>query len=66
MELMDNEISIARAGGEGYVAAKLNSLTDKVLMDKIIECSQAGVKVELVIRGISCLVAGVEGVTDNV
>ena len=35
-------------------------------MDKIIECSQAGVKVELVIRGISCLVAGVEGVTDNV
>lgn len=64
--LMDNEISIARAGGEGYVAAKLNSLTDKVLMDKIIECSQAGVKVELVIRGISCLVAGVEGVTDNV
>ena len=34
-------------------------------MDKIIECSQAGVKVELVIRGISCLVAGVEGVTDN-
>lgn len=66
VELMDNEISIARAGGEGYVAAKLNSLTDKVLMDKIIECSQAGVKVELVIRGISCLVAGVEGVTDNV
>ena len=66
VELMDNEISIARAGGEGYVAAKLNSLTDKVLIDKIIECSQAGVKVELVIRGISCLVAGVEGVTDNV
>ena len=44
VELMDNEISIARADGEGYVAAKLNSLTDKVLMDKIIECSQAGVK----------------------
>lgn len=66
VELMDNEISIARAGGEGYVAAKLNSLTDKVLIDKIIECSQAGVKVELVIRGISCLVSGVEGVTDNV
>ena len=63
---MDNEISIARAGGEGYVGAKLNSLTDKVLIDKIIECSQAGVKVELVIRGISCLVAGVEGVTENV
>lgn len=66
VEMMDNEISIANAGGEGYVGAKLNSLTDKVLIDKIIECSQAGVKVELVIRGISCLVAGVEGVTENV
>lgn len=66
VEMMDNEISIAKAGGEGYVAAKLNSLTDKVLIDKIIECSQAGVKVDLIIRGISCLVAGVPGVTDNV
>ncbi|WP_295210754.1 polyphosphate kinase 1 [Ruminococcus sp.] len=66
LELMEDEIKVAMAGGEGYVAAKLNSLTDKVLMDKIIECSQAGVKVELVIRGISCLVAGVPGVTENV
>ena len=66
LEMMDNEIAIAKAGGDGYVGAKLNSLTDKVIMDKIIECSQAGVKVELVIRGISCLVAGVEGVTENV
>ena len=66
LEMMDNEIAVAKAGGEGYVGAKLNSLTDKVIMDKIIECSQAGVKVDLVIRGISCLVAGVEGVTDNV
>ncbi|MBP1535665.1 MAG: polyphosphate kinase 1, partial [Ruminococcus sp.] len=66
LEMMDNEIAVAKAGGEGYVGAKLNSLTDKVIIDKIIECSQAGVKVELVIRGISCLVAGVEGVTDNV
>lgn len=66
VEMMDDEINIARAGGKGYVGAKLNSLTDKVLIDKLIECSQAGVKVELVIRGISCLVAGVEGVTDNI
>ena len=66
LEMMDNEIAIAKAGGDGYVGAKLNSLTDKVIMDKLIECSQAGVKVELVIRGISCLVAGVEGVTENV
>jgi polyphosphate kinase len=66
LEMMDKEIAIAKAGGEGYVGAKLNSLTDKVIIDKLIECSQAGVKVELVIRGISCLVAGIEGVTENV
>lgn len=66
LEMMNDEINIARAGGKGYVGAKLNSLTDKVLIDKLIECSQAGVKVELVIRGISCLVAGIEGVTDNI
>lgn len=66
LQLMDNEIAIAKAGGKGYIGAKLNSLTDKVIIDKLIECSQAGVKVEMVIRGISCLVAGVEGVTENI
>ncbi|MGN1113967.1 MAG: polyphosphate kinase 1 [Oscillospiraceae bacterium] len=66
IDMMEREIDIARSGGEGYVAAKLNSLTDKVLIDKIIECSQAGVKVDLIVRGISCLVAGVKGYTENV
>lgn len=66
LQLMDNEIAIAKAGGKGYIGAKLNSLTDKVIIDKLIECSQAGVKVEMVVRGISCLVAGVEGVTENI
>lgn len=66
LELMDREITVARTGGEAYIGAKLNSLTDKVLIDKIIECSQAGVKVDLVVRGISCLVAGVKGQTENV
>lgn len=66
LEMMDREIAIAQTGGEAYVGAKLNSLTDKVLIDKIIECSKAGVKVELVVRGISCLVAGIKGQTENV
>lgn len=65
LEMMDEEIAAAKAGGEGYVGAKLNSLTDKAIIDKIIECSQAGVKVELIVRGICCLVAGVEGFTEN-
>lgn len=66
LKMMDDEINIAKSGGIGYVGAKLNSLTDKLIIDKIIECSQAGVKVQLVIRGISCLIAGVPGVTENV
>lgn len=65
-QMLDEQIAIAKAGGQGYFGAKMNSLTDKVLIDKIIEASQAGVRVELLIRGISCLVAGVEGMTDNV
>lgn len=66
IDMMDEQIEIAKNGGEGYIGAKMNSLTDKVIIDKLIECSQAGVKVELVIRGISCLIAGVPGVTDNI
>jgi polyphosphate kinase len=66
IEMMNQEIGICRAGGEGYVGAKLNGLTDKEIIDKLIECSQEGVKVELVVRGVCCLVAGVEGVSDNI
>ncbi len=65
-EMCNEQIEISRSGGEGYVAAKMNSLTDKVLIDKLIECSQAGVRVDLVIRGISCLIAGIPNVTENI
>lgn len=66
VEMMNHEIQLAKAGKEAYIGLKLNSLTDKVLIDKMIECSQAGVRVDCVIRGISCLVAGVEGMTENI
>ncbi len=66
LAMMDEQIEAAKAGRDAYVGAKLNSLTDKAIIDKIIECSQAGVRVELVIRGISCLVAGVKKMTENV
>lgn len=66
LEMMDNEIAIAQTGGEGYIGAKMNSLTDKKIINKLIECSQAGVKVDLIIRGTSCLVAGVPRVSDNI
>lgn len=64
--LIDGEIRKAKNGGTGYVGIKINSLTDKLLIDKLIEASQAGVKVELIVRGICCLKPGVKGWTDNV
>ncbi len=63
---MDEEIEAVKKGGRGYIGAKLNSLTDKVLIDKLIEASQAGVKIELVVRGICCLNPGIKGFTDNI
>ena len=49
-----------------YIGVKMNSLTDKKLMDKLIEASQAGVEIELIVRGICCLIPGVEGYTENI
>ena len=66
LEMMDEQIRIAKNGGKGYIAAKINSLCDMVIMDKLVEASQAGVKVDLVVRGICCLIAGVEGYTENI
>ena len=66
LAMMDEPIAIAKNGGKGYIAAKVNSLCDKVIMDKMAEASQAGVKIDLVIRGICCLIPGVPGYTDNI
>lgn len=66
IDFIDGEIAAARSGEGGYIGLKLNSLTDKILIDKLIEASCAGVKIEMVIRGICCLVAGVPGMTENI
>lgn len=66
IRFIDYEISAAKSGEDAYIGLKLNSLTDKVLIDKLIEASCAGVRIELVVRGICCLAAGVEGATDNI
>ena len=66
LNYMDKEIEIARNGGKAYVGAKINSLTDKEIIDKLIECSRAGVRVEMRVRGICCLIPGVKGHTENI
>ena len=63
LSMMDEQIAL---GKNGYIAAKVNSLNDPVIIDKLVEASQAGVKVELIIRGICCLIAGVQGYTENI
>lgn len=66
IDMMDAEITAVQSGGEGYIGAKVNSLTDKKIIKKLVECSKAGVRVELVVRGICCIVPGIEGKTDNI
>lgn len=66
LAMMDEQIKIAQNGGNGYIAAKINSLCDKVVIEKLVEASQAGVKIDLVVRGICCVIPQVEGYTDNI
>ncbi len=64
--LIDAEIRQAQAGRPAYLGFKLNGLTDRLLIDKLIEASQAGVQIDLIVRGICCLVGGVDGFTKNI
>lgn len=66
LRYIQEQIDLARSGGERYVFIKVNSLNDMEIMEKLIEASQAGVKVEMVIRGICCLCPGIPGYTDNI
>ena len=66
VDMIDAEIEKVKQGSTGYVGVKINSLTDKVLIDKMIEASQAGVKIDLIVRGICCLKPGVKGMTENI
>ena len=66
LDMIDEEIERAHRGEAGYVGIKINSLTDKTIIDKLVEASQAGVKIEMIVRGICCLIPGVKGYTENI
>ena len=66
VEMMEDQIANKKAGKSAYIGIKINSLTDKVLIDKMIEASQAGVKVDLIVRGICCLKPQIPGYTENI
>ena len=66
IEMIDGQIELAKSGQPSYIGLKMNSLTDKKIMDKLVEASQAGVKIDMIIRGICCLIPGVQGYTENI
>lgn len=66
IKMIQEEIQHQKNGEEAYIGLKLNSLTDKRIIDKLIEASKAGVKIDMIVRGICCLVPGVSGETENI
>lgn len=66
IEMIDEEIRNKKNGEDAYIGLKLNSLTDKKIMDKLVEASCAGVHIDMIIRGICCLIPGVKGQTENI
>ncbi len=66
IDMIEEEIRKKKNGGEAYIGLKLNSLTDKRIIDKLVEASCAGVHIDMIIRGICCLIPGVAGKTENI
>ena len=66
LAMIDTEIEHAKAGEPSYIGLKMNSLTDKRIIDKLAEASCAGVHIDMIVRGICCLIPEVEGKTENI
>ena len=66
IDMIEEEIQNKKNGRDAYIGLKLNSLTDKRIIDKLIEASCAGVHIDMIIRGICCLIPGIEGKTENI
>nr|MCR5819140.1 RNA degradosome polyphosphate kinase [Prevotella sp.] len=66
LSMIDEEIENKKAGKKAYIGIKINSLTDKDIIDKLLEASMAGVKIDLIIRGICCLRPNIPDISDNI
>ncbi|MFC2084441.1 polyphosphate kinase 1 [Bacteroidota bacterium] len=65
-KLIENEIRNAQSGKKAYILLKMNSLEDKKMINKLYNASQAGVKIDIIIRGVCCLIPGLKGISDNI
>lgn len=66
LALIDEEIEHAKNNEPAYVGIKINALTDKDIIEKLVEASQAGVKIEMIVRGICCMIPEIKGYTENI
>ena len=66
IKMIDEETRHKKNGEDAYIGLKLNSLTDKRIMEKLNDASKVGVRIEMIVRGICCLVPGIKGETDNI
>ncbi len=66
IKMIDEEIAQARKGNKAFIGIKINSLSDRDIIEKLVEASKAGVKIELIIRGLCCLISKVKGETENI
>jgi polyphosphate kinase len=66
IELIENEINMVKQGKNGYMIAKVNAVVDEKIIEKLYEASCAGVKIDLIVRGICCLRPGLKGVSENI
>jgi len=65
-KLIDQEIENAEAGKEAYIKIKMNSFTSHKMIDRLYKASNAGVKIQLIIRGVCCLIPGIKGMSENI
>ncbi len=66
LDMIDEEIAKAESGHTAYIGVKVNSVTDKRIIDRLIKASCAGVKIEMIVRGICCLIPGIPEQTENI
>lgn len=66
LAMIDEEMEHAKNHEPAYVGIKINSLTDKDIIEKLVEASQAGVKIEMIVRGICCMIPEIKGYTENI